>query len=38
MPDRTNTLEGAAAVQADLWGERARDWADEGWNGWGVPL
>ena len=33
-------LEGMAAIQADLWGERARDWADvmEGWNGWGVPL
>ena len=40
MPDRTNTLEGSAAVHADLWGERARDWADvlEGWNGWGIPL
>ena len=40
MTDRTKTLEGAAAIQADLWGERARDWADvlEGWNGWGVPL
>ena len=40
MPDRTNTLEGSAAVHADLWGERARDWADvlEGWSGWGIPL
>lgn len=28
-----------ASVQADLWAERARDWADvmEGWNGWGIP-
>lgn len=28
-----------ATVQADLWSERARDWADvmEGWNGWGIP-
>lgn len=28
-----------AAAQAELWGERARDWADvmEGWNGWGIP-
>ena len=28
-----------AAAQADLWGERARDWAEvmEGWNGWGIP-
>ena len=40
-PDvQTNGLDGLAAVQADLWGERARDWADvlEGWNGWGIPL
>jgi SAM-dependent methyltransferase len=31
---------GSASAQADLWGERARDWADvmEGWNGWGVPV
>jgi ubiquinone/menaquinone biosynthesis C-methylase UbiE len=30
---------GSAAIQGDLWGERARDWADvlEGWNGWGIP-
>lgn len=28
-----------ATAQADLWSERARDWADvmEGWNGWGIP-
>ena len=40
MPDRTDTLQGSAAAQADLWGGRARDWADvmEGWNGWGIPL
>lgn len=40
MPERTGTREGSAAAQADLWGERARDWADvmEGWNGWGIPL
>jgi SAM-dependent methyltransferase len=31
---------GSSDAQADLWGERARDWADvmEGWNGWGVPV
>jgi ubiquinone/menaquinone biosynthesis C-methylase UbiE len=31
---------GSAATQGDLWGERARDWAEvlEGWNGWGIPL
>src|SRR5688500_17015312 len=31
---------GSALPQADLWGERARDWADvmEGWTGWGVPV
>lgn len=30
----------AAVAQAELWGARARDWADvmEGWNGWGLPL
>jgi SAM-dependent methyltransferase len=33
-------VEGSAGVQGNLWGERARDWADvlEGWNGWGIPL
>jgi SAM-dependent methyltransferase len=31
---------GSSTAQAELWGERARDWADvmEGWNGWGVPV
>ena len=40
MAGGTETVEGSAGVQGDLWGERARDWADvlEGWNGWGVPL
>ena len=40
MAEGSSTLEGAAAIQADLWGERARDWADvlEGWSGWGIPL
>jgi SAM-dependent methyltransferase len=30
----------SAVTQGDLWGERARDWAEvmEGWNGWGLPL
>jgi ubiquinone/menaquinone biosynthesis C-methylase UbiE len=30
----------SARAQAELWGERARDWAEvmEGWNGWGVPV
>jgi SAM-dependent methyltransferase len=33
-------VEGSAALQAELWGTRARDWAEvlEGWNGWGIPL
>lgn len=33
-------MAGTAEIQGDLWGERARDWAEvlEGWNGWGVPL
>ena len=34
------SLDGPVAMQATLWSERARDWADvmEGWNGWGLPL
>jgi len=34
----TERTAGSAATQGDLWGERARDWADvlEGWNGWGL--
>jgi ubiquinone/menaquinone biosynthesis C-methylase UbiE len=40
VADGTETVDGSAGVQGDLWGERARDWADvlEGWNGWGIPL
>lgn len=40
MSDDTKTTESPAKLQGDLWGARARDWADvmEGWNGWGVPL
>jgi SAM-dependent methyltransferase len=43
MAGTTETVDragGSAAIQGDLWGERARDWAEvlEGWNGWGVPL
>jgi ubiquinone/menaquinone biosynthesis C-methylase UbiE len=40
MAGGVETIEGSAAVEGDLWGERARDWADvmEGWNGWGIPL
>ncbi|HEV2786551.1 MAG TPA: methyltransferase domain-containing protein [Solirubrobacteraceae bacterium] len=36
----TPTLDGPVAMQATLWSEHARDWADvmEGWNGWGIPL
>jgi SAM-dependent methyltransferase len=42
MAGTTETIEqaaGSAAIQGDLWGERAHDWADvlEGWNGWGIP-
>jgi ubiquinone/menaquinone biosynthesis C-methylase UbiE len=34
----TDETTDSAAAQGDLWGERARDWADvlEGWNGWGL--
>ena len=30
---------GSAVIQAELWGERAEDWADvmEGPSGWGIP-
>ena len=40
MFDDTVTSESPAKLQGDLWGERARDWADvmEGWDGWGVAL
>lgn len=43
VADATQAIDqsgGSAAIQGDLWGERARDWAEvmEGWNGWGVPL
>ena len=33
-------MTGSAGGQADLWNERAQDWADvmEGWNGWGIPI
>ena len=40
MSDGTNTTETPATLQGDLWGDRARDWAEvmEGWDGWGIPL
>jgi ubiquinone/menaquinone biosynthesis C-methylase UbiE len=40
VSDTIDQAGGSAATQGDLWGERARDWADvlEGWNGWGIPL
>lgn len=40
MADDGATATGSARTQADLWGERARDWADvmEGTNGWGLPV
>ena len=40
MSDDTNTTETPAKLQGDLWGDRARDWAEvmEGWDGWGIPL
>lgn len=42
MASSTDTIDhtrGSAATEGDLWGERARDWADvlEGWAGWGIP-
>jgi len=40
MAEVEQRAKGSATAQAELWGERARDWADvmEGWNGWGVPV
>jgi SAM-dependent methyltransferase len=43
IADATRAIDqsgGSAGIQGDLWGERARDWAEvmEGWNGWGIPL
>lgn len=40
MFDDTARTESPSELHGDLWGERARDWADvmEGWDGWGVPL
>ena len=40
MTKQAQEITPKSTAQADLWGERARDWADvmEGWNGWGVPL
>ncbi len=40
MAEVEQESKGSARAQAELWGERARDWADvmEGWNGWGVPV
>ena len=38
--ETSDQTDGSAEIQGDLWGERARDWAEvlEGWNGWGIPL
>jgi len=40
MSDGIVVAEGSAGAQADLWKERAADWAEvmEGWNGWGIPV
>jgi SAM-dependent methyltransferase len=40
MADQDATASGSASTQADLWGERAHDWADvmEGWSAWGIPV
>lgn len=40
MAEVEEQAKGSATGQAELWGERARDWADvmEGWDGWGVPV
>lgn len=40
MPGTTGQRERSGRRQADLWTERAQDWADvmEGWTGWGIPV
>ena len=40
MNEEATLAKGSAGVQAALWSERARDWAEvmEGWNGWGIPV
>lgn len=40
MSESTVAAAGSAGTQADLWKERAADWAEimEGWNGWGIPV
>lgn len=40
MADVEERAKGSGTAQAELWGVRARDWADvmEGWNGWGLPV
>lgn len=40
MAEVAKAAKGSGTTQAELWSERARDWADvmEGWNGWGVPV
>ena len=40
MADEEATAFGSATAQAELWGERARDWADvmEGSSAWGIPV
>ena len=40
MSSEADTAGGSAGAQGDLWGQRARDWADvmEGWSGWGIPV
>ncbi|WP_372789795.1 class I SAM-dependent methyltransferase [Paraconexibacter sp.] len=40
MSETAAAAAGSARPQADLWSERAQDWAEvmEGWNGWGIPL
>lgn len=39
-PDAIDEATGSAVAQGDLWGARARDWAElmESWNGWAIPL
>lgn len=40
MPGTAEQRERSRRRHADLWTERAQDWADvmEGWTGWGVPV
>ena len=40
MSGNAGITTGSAGIQAEMWSEHARDWAEvmEGWNGWAIPV